>query len=514
MVAKCLDDSALGSFSDLFPKVSCTFLMTLNYRSIHAVIFLVLGVSLTHLVTAQETAHIHDIRLWRAPDSTRIVFDLDNPVEHKMQILENPQRIILDVANTVMLMSAEKVNLKGTPIASFRTEPHGNNDLRITLELTSSVSPKSFFLKKNPPMDDRLVLDLVDLGGAVSNEAASAASRITVEEEPADIDALLSEDKSKAARPVLAQQQKPDEKPPVLQEAPAGRRDLIIAVDAGHGGEDPGALGPDRIREKDVVLQIAKKLQDNFNREKGYKAVMVRKGDYYVGLTQRRDIARKANADMFVSIHADAFTRPSAYGSSVYALSSKGATSASAQFLADKENQSDLIGGVSLDDKDAVLSSVLIDLSMTYKMESSLEVGSGVLRKMGNISRLHSPQVEQAAFAVLKTPDIPSILVETGFISNHDEAKKLNSSHYQQKMADAIYHGINDYFLRKAPEGTYIGWAGSQKSLDGMHVVGRGDTLSEIARRYAVSMAALIDYNKLSSSEVRIGQELKIPARR
>jgi N-acetylmuramoyl-L-alanine amidase len=463
---------------------------------------------------AGELAHIHDIRLWRSPESTRIVFDLDNQVEHKMQFLENPDRVVLDVANAVMAMSVEKVNLKGTPISSFRTEPHGSNNLRITLVLGTKVTPKSFFLKKNPPMDDRLVLDLIDRQESVAEEISRVHQKTSSEEEAADIDELLNSSSVKTISAASAMQKVEEEQKQISQETHYGRRDLIIAVDAGHGGEDPGALGPDKIREKDVVLQIAKKLQDNFNRQKGYKVVMVRTGDYYVGLTQRRDIARKANADMFISIHADAFTRPSAHGSSVYALSSQGATSASAQFLADKENQSDLVGGVSLDDKDAVLSSVLVDLSMTYKMESSLEVGSGVLRKMGNISRLHSQKVEQAAFAVLKTPDIPSILVETGFISNHEEAKKLNSAHYQQKMADAIYHGINDYFLRKAPEGTYIAWIGSQQALDGMHVVAKGDTLSEIARRYAVSMASLIDYNKLRSSDVRVGQELKIPARR
>ncbi len=501
--------------------------MSLNYQTVKALLLCIIGLNLASVAVTQERVHIHDIRLWRAPDSTRIVFDLDNPVEHKMQLLENPYRVVLDVTNAVMLTSPDKVNLKGTPIASFRTEPQGNNNLRITLVLAEKITAKSFFLKKNSPMDDRLVIDLIDQPSSVSEESqvGKSASVTEAEAEPADIDELLSAHDVKTVKPVTAlpessitQQvvQTKDEKDNAeyAQAESRGRRDLIIAIDAGHGGEDPGAIGPDRIREKDVVLQIAQKLLENFNQASGYKAILVRKSDYYVGLTQRRDIARKANADMFVSIHADAFTSASAHGSSVYALSSKGATSASAQFLADKENQSDLVGGVSLDDKDAVLSSVLIDLSMTYKMESSLEVGSGVLRKMKNISHLHSYKVEQAAFAVLKTPDIPSILVETGFISNHDEAKKLSSSQYQQKLADAIYHGINDYFLRKAPEGTYIAWSGSQQSLDGMHVVTKGDTLSDIAMRYSVSMASLIEYNKLSSNEVRIGQELKIPARR
>ena len=416
-----------------------------------------------------EDANIHDVRLWRAPDKTRIVFDLDRAVEHKIFTLENPSRVVIDIPNAVMKADLNVVDLKKSPIISLRSGNQGKNELRIVLDLSDTVKPKSFFLKKSGKSDDRLVVDLAD---------------------------------SKATQQGVAKTIKAENK---------NRRDLIIAVDAGHGGEDPGAIGPNKVYEKKVVFAIAEELARLFEKEDGYSVVMVRSGDYYVGLKDRRDIARNERADMFVSIHADAFKSPQAHGSSVYSLSHKGASSASAQFLADSENQADLVGGVSLSDKDALLSSVLVDLSMTYKMESSLEVGASVLHNMGSISRLHSSTVEQAAFAVLKTPDIPSILVETGFISNPKEAKKLNSSAYQKKMAKSIFQGIHQYFQHKAPEGTYIAWKYQKPKDDRLYVVESGDTLSEIANRYDVSMNKLRSFNSLSSNNLHIGQKLKIP---
>lgn len=486
-----------------------------------AMFALVLLLFLPGLAGAAGPSVIHDIRLWRAPDSTRIVFDLSQPAKHGMH-METPTRIVLDVPNATLQVNPGKLSLQETPIAALRTYPQAGGTLRLVLDLKAPVRASSFFLAKNPPMGDRLVLDLFD--EVVTDEAADMESILgkattpgaaaVREAKPATTMVIETPPPRQpvASRPEAVAQPASGAGPAIRAAAAhPGRRDLVIAIDAGHGGEDPGALGPERIREKDVVLQIAKKLEEKFRKEPGYKPMMVRKGDYYVGLSQRRDIARKHNADLFVSIHADAFTRPQANGSSVYALSGKGATSASAQFLADKENQSDLIGGVSLDDKDAVLSSVLVDLSMTYKMESSLEVGAGVLRKMANVSRLHSNRVEQAAFAVLKTPDIPSILVETGFISNHAEAKKLSTPSYQQQMANAIFEGIHHYFLRKAPEGTYIAWKGRQTPVEGLHIVVSGETLSQIAQRYSVSMNTLVSYNKLPSTNVKVGQHIRIP---
>ena len=250
---------------------------------------------------------------------------------------------------------------------------------------------------------------------------------------------------------------------------------------------------------------------------------MIRDGDYYVGLAKRRDLARKAQADFFVSIHADAFTNPSANGSSVYALSKSGATSASARILAQRENEADLVGGVSLSDKDQVLAGVLTDLSMTATLDASLSVGGQLLGEMGKISRLHSKRVEQAGFAVLKSPDIPSLLVETGFISNPHESSKLKTSSYQGKMAQAIYEGIDRYFRESPPPDTYFaavkrgditpaGGRSTPGSSVREYVIANGDTLSGIAHRYNVPLRDLQRHNQLSGSDIRVGQKIKIPA--
>ena len=415
--------------------------------------------------------NVHEVRLWRSPDSTRIVFDMTGSATHKVFTLSSPDRVVLDINNVTMSADLSTLELLNSPINSVRSAKQGSTGIRVVFDLSKQVAVRSFFLKKNGKAKDRLVIDLSAKSG--------------------------SKNKTKTKKTV--------------HEIKKGRRDLIIAIDAGHGGEDPGAIGPKKIYEKGVVLGIAKELQAQFNKKKGYKAVLVRAGDYYIPLSKRRDIARKANADMFISIHADAFSSPKAHGTSVYALSSKGATSAFARFLADKENKSDLVGGVSLNDKDAVLSSVLLDLSMTHKMQASLDIGEYVLGHMGKISRLHSKRVEQAAFAVLKTPDIPSLLIETGFISNPAEAKKLATRSYRKKMANAIYQGVNDWFSKNASEDTYLAQQSSKGNKGAVYVVSSGDTLSGIANLYGVSMAAVKKANKLRKNSLRIGQRLTIP---
>ncbi len=267
------------------------------------------------------------------------------------------------------------------------------------------------------------------------------------------------------------------------------KRDIIIAIDAGHGGEDPGAIGPNRKREKDVVLAIARELEALLKADKGFSPTLIRTGDYYISLRGRRDLARQRQADLFVSIHADAFKRKEARGASVYALSTSGATSTAARYLAQRENESDLVGGVSLSDKDDILAGVLADLSMTSTLDNSLKLGGNVLRNMDRIARLHKKGVEQAGFAVLKSPDIPSILVETGFISNPEESRLLATSAYQKQMARAIHAGIREWFLAHPPSGTLIAW---QKQQEGQqYVIARGDTLSGIAQRFNVSLADL-----------------------
>lgn len=437
-----------------------------------------MGVLLLSMVASPlYAASVKSLRLWRAPDNTRLVFDLSAPVEHKIFTLSNPARLVIDVSGASMSSQLAKLDLNDTPIKKVRSAKRNGNDLRVVLDLKEAVRPKSFTLKKHGDKLDRLVVDLFDQKKTVIK---------TVQQ--------------------------------VTQQASGKKRDIIIAIDAGHGGEDPGAVGPKigkkRALEKHVVLAISKELATLINKQPGYRAELIRKGDYYIPLRKRRNLAREKRADLFISIHADAFKDKRAKGASVFALSRRGATSETARFLARKENEADLIGGVgsvSLEDKDEVLAGVLVDLSMTATLSSSLEVGDRVLKSMDSVAKLHKHQVEQAGFAVLKSPDVPSILVETGFISNPDEAKKLSSHYYRSNMAKSIFKGVKQYFNQYPPAGSYVAWkkAGGK---DREHVIARGDTLSGIAKRYNVSVNQLRSANSLSSSTIRIGQRLKIPA--
>ena len=422
-----------------------------------------LGMLLAFPVGAVE---VHDVRLWRAPDHTRIVFDLSGPTEHKLIELDSPSRIVLDVENTRIKSGLSGLQLAGTPVALVRTGIRDGDDLRVVLELNASVKPRSFFLKANDQAGDRLVLDLYD-----KSPQARAAPTKSVHQ--------------------------------------SDKRDIIIAIDAGHGGEDPGAIGPNRKREKDVVLAIARELEALLKADKGFSPTLIRTGDYYISLRGRRDLARQRQADLFVSIHADAFKRKEARGASVYALSTSGATSTAARYLAQRENESDLVGGVSLSDKDDILAGVLADLSMTSTLDNSLKLGGNVLRNMDRIARLHKKGVEQAGFAVLKSPDIPSILVETGFISNPEESRLLATSAYQKQMARAIHAGIREWFLAHPPSGTLIAW---QKQQEGQqYVIARGDTLSGIAERFNVPLADLKIRNGIAGEKIMVGQKLLIP---
>lgn len=437
----------------------------------------VIAVLLSLWTLSASAATVDSVRLWRAPDHTRLVFDLSGPVEHKLFTLKSPDRLVIDVESSSLKGSFSKLDLAKTPIKNIRSAQRNKHDLRVVLDLSKSVKPRSFVLKKQSGKNDRLVLDLYD-------KAVSTATVKTVD-----------------------------------TTAQGRKRDVIIAIDAGHGGEDPGAIGPRKLREKDVVFKISKELERLINAEPGYKAVMVRTGDYYIPLHKRRDIARNKRADLFISIHADAFTNPKARGASVFALSRRGATSETARFLAKRENDADLIGGVgsvSLGDKDKVLAGVLVDLSMTATLSSSLQVGHKVLGSMDKVAHLHKKQVEQAGFAVLKSPDVPSILVETGFISNPGEAKKLNTSSYRKKLSKQIFVGVKQYFYQYPPADSFLAWKknGGTKTAgtsSRIHVIARGDTLSGIAKRYRVSVKEIQNYNRLSGSSINVGQKLKIP---
>lgn len=415
-------------------------------------------------------AKVQEVRVWQSPDQLRLVFDLTKPIEHKIFTLVNPNRVVIDLKNTKLNYDLSKLVIKDTLIKKIRSGKRGKRDFRIVLDVSEKLSPNSFDLQPNKKYrNHRLVID-------------------------------LDRPKVKKAAPIVVQASKYKSK-----------RDIIIAIDAGHGGEDPGATGPGRIQEKVVVLKIAKRLERLLKKAKGFKPFMVRTGDYYIGLRERTRKAREANADFFVSIHADAFRNPRANGSSVYVLSKRGATSENARWLADRENAADLIGGVSLEDKEDHLARTLLDLSMTAKRSSSIQLGKHILGKLGHISRLHKRRVEEAAFVVLKSPDVPALLVETGFISNPKEAKKLRSSRYQQKLAQSIFDGIKLYFTKNPPRGTLLAWQKKQ-GKERIYKVKSGDTLFTIALKYDVAISQLRRVNRLKSDRLKVGQSIKIPS--
>ena len=459
-----------------------------------------------------QSATVNGIRVWRAPDHTRIVLDLDAPVKHTLTQMENPERIVLDVANSRLVGDLNKLPLENTPVMAIRSSVSSKNELRLVLDLKTKVAPNSFSLKAHGGMHDRLVIDLYDDVPATTTATTTAPTTVT----PSTSTPVATP--APANKPAVTQSQ-PAAQPATQARADlSGKRFIVIAVDAGHGGEDPGAMGPNRLREKDVTLSIAKELVAAINAQPGFTGKLTRTGDYFIPLKKRRDLARNMKADLFVSIHADAFTKASARGASVFALSQNGATSETARFLAQRENESDLIGGVgdiSLDDKDQVLAGVLVDLSMTATLNSSLQVGHHVLNSMGGIAHLHKRHVEQAGFMVLKSPDVPSILVETGFISNPEESRKLATPAYRKQMAQSVFKGIKQHFYQHPPAGTYVAAqleSGALKDIERSHTVAAGDSLSAIAARYGVSSQSLMQHNNMRTTTVKLGQNLKIPA--
>ena len=466
----------------------------MRFRALVAVVGVLLAAMTVNALAASQ---VKSVRLWRAPDNTRLVFDLSGPVQHSVFTLTAPDRLVIDI-NGATLAAPLKVSTANTPITAMRSAQRTPTDLRVVIDLKKVVTPKSFSLAPNAQYGNRLVVDLFDNPADAAPAPAPAPSVATT-----------------PAVPVSPAQ--PQVKLPPLPPAPAGKRDVIVVIDAGHGGEDPGASGSRGQHEKDVVLAIARELQRQINGMKGYRAELTRTGDYFIPLRGRTEIARKKGADLFVSIHADAAPSKAAFGASVFALSDRGATSETARWLADSENRSDLIGGagnVSLDDKDRMLAGVLLDLSMTASLTSSLNVGQKVLTNMGRVTPLHKQRVEQAGFMVLKSPDIPSILVETGFISNANEANKLASASHQQALARSISAGVRQFFQQNPPPGTYIAWLrDSGKIAQGPrdHRVQPGDTLAMLAVRFQVSAATLRSANSLKTDELKVGQVLTIP---
>ena len=431
--------------------------------------------------TLNAAADVDGVRVWQSPSHTRLVFDLSQPHQHKIFTLDKPYRVVIDLAgNAQFKPDIDKVELDSTLVTNLRTGRQSNQDLRLVFQLRGAVSPKSSILPPNKIYPHhRLVVDLIE-------ENTSTLEPIQTVKTVAD----------KVAH---------------------NKRDIIVAIDAGHGGEDPGAIGYRRTKEKTVVLKIAKELARLLEAEPGYKPYLTRTGDYYIPLRDRTRKARDADADLFISIHADAFKNSRAHGSSVFVLSERGASSEESRYLAEKENEADLVGGVSLGDKDDHVAMTLLDLSMTATRGSSLAAGKSILERMGKISRLHKKRVEEAAFMVLKAPDIPALLIETGFISNPGEAKKLATSSYQKKMAREIFTGLTQYFYDEPPEGSYVAWqkfGGKSRVIatDRRYTIQRGDTLSHIAKKHKVSVTDIRRLNGIKSNRIQVGQQIKLPA--
>jgi N-acetylmuramoyl-L-alanine amidase len=413
-------------------------------------------------------AEVSNLRVWTDPDKTRAVLDLSEPAEYQLFTLQNPNRVVIDLQSARLNSAFQPDSIQSGVISAVR---HGNPEggtLRIVLDLNESAQMKSFILAPTGEYGHRLVVDL--FGG--SGQQSATVKRV------ADV-------------------QKPN-------------RDVVIAIDAGHGGEDPGASGPKKTREKHVVLAIARELKKQIDAEPGMRGLLVRDGDYYIAHRQRYEKARKARADLFISIHADAFHDSRVNGSSVFVLSRSEASSEYARLIADSENRSDLVGGVKLDQKDDMLASVLLDLSQSATMEASNQIADSILGSMKHAGKTHKNHVGRANFLVLKSPDVPSVLVETAFISNPVEEKRLTEKEFQQRMGKAISQGVRDYFYRSPPPGT---WIAANRTAD-RHVVARGDTLGGIANRYKVSLTNLRHANGINGSgnKIFVGKELVIPS--
>ena len=412
-------------------------------------------------------ADVDAVRSWPAPDHTRVVLDLSASASFTSLTLKNPDRFVVDLGKSQLKTPLSSVPLEGTPILKIRSGVRKGTDLRLVFDLVGEVRTHIFALPPNESKGHRVVIDLFD-------------------------DEVID-----ASEPVLT------------VDSFEARRDIVIAIDPGHGGEDPGASGPGGLREKTVVLQIARRLESQLAAIPGFKPVLVRTGDYYVSLKNRRDRARALQADLFVSIHADAFIQKSANGASVYALSNSGTTSDAAKYLADSENSADLIGGVELSEIDPNLALTLTDMSMDGNLDTSRQLGALILEQIGGVARLHKKKVEAAGFAVLRSPDVPSLLIETGFISNPGEAARLATPAYQDKLARAIRRGIQSWFARQPPPGTLLAW---QREQGGREVtISEGDTLSEIAEQFGVSVASIKENNGLNRDVIFVGQTLVIP---
>lgn len=421
--------------------------------------------------TSTQAAQVKALRVWASPDSTRAVFDVSGPLEYKLFELHDPERIVLDIKNSTLAEGVSAPTAKGL-LGTVRLGKQGKTDLRVVFDLPQGVRPKSFLLPPADKFGHRLVVDLFP--------------------------------RTKTTREVVKS---------VEDVLPGDGRKVVVAIDAGHGGDDPGAIGASGTHEKSITLNVAQEVAKLVDAQPGMKSYLVRDGDYFIQLTDRYKKAREAKADLFVSIHADACPGAcGARGASVWVLSPRGATSEAARWLAAKENSADLVGGVSLDDKDQTLAAVLLDLSQGATMEASAAIAQIVLKALGKIGPTHRGHVEKANFVVLRSPDVPSILVETAFITNPSEEKRLTDPVHRGKLAAAVVEGIRTYFTQTPPPGTWFAANSTGRRGPSEHVVARGETLSGIAARHRVSLGALREANRIAGDGgVRVGDVLDIP---
>ncbi len=429
-------------------------------------IIVLLGMVQTSLAIVRLT----DIRVSHYSNKTRIVFNLGSAVNYHSFSLKNPDRLVIDLSNTTLATTLSKVDLSKTLIQGIRGGKTNRVNLRLVLDLKQAARSKTFVLAAKGKHSYRLVVDLF-------GKPPKAVTSVT-------------------NSPVMFAAQHKHSKY------------LTVVIDPGHGGKDPGTTGRRGTHEKNVVLSIAKYLRTDLQKIPGIKVCMTRTGDYFVTLRGRLTIARKCHGDIFVAVHADAFRNTRARGASVFALSQRGATSESARWLAASENKSERLGGnINLSDKSHLLSSVLIDLSQTATINSSLQLGADVIKRLSYVTRMHSHKVDQAAFVVLKSPDIPSILIETGFLSNYQEESNLRTPSYRQHLAQAVSKAIVDYFKVKAPHNTIFVQGAKAK----IYKVKKGDNLSLIAFKFGTNASTIKKLNNLRSTSLRIGQQLKIP---
>ncbi len=412
------------------------------------------------LQSTPAIAQVRSTRVWPASEYTRVTFESATVLKYQQFFVKNPERLVIDIENVelgpALKELAAKIGNDDPFIQTVRVGVNRPNVIRVVLDLKTEVKPQVFAVPPAGEFGHRLMLDIYPakptdpmlallnddvaaFGNGNGNGNGNGQAMPDVVPDP------VAATPSKDAKPGNVEKVPPASKPPP---APKKTRPFVVVIDPGHGGEDPGAIGRRGTREKDIVLMIAKKLKDKLHSDPQYRVALTRDADFFVPLNMRVQRARKLRADLFVSVHADAFVTPQANGSSVFALSERGATSTAANWLADKENNADLIGGVNLNVRDTHLARTLLDLSQTAQISDSLKIGRLVLAEMGEINHLHKSHVEQAGFAVLKAPDIPSILIETAFISNPDEERKLRDPAYQDKLAEAIADGIRGYFKK------------------------------------------------------------------